>query len=166
MDVRGDCHGDADLELFLLWRSGIEASRANAVADGGERLAWIDGRVRGARTVTMLYVPRHGCPSLGNAYAMTEFFDDRIGPVPQFGALNPNGLPSESVRLDRNGWVVSPRGKPLLAHWLVVPTGVRIEPDPVARGMGGSLVLWEVPSRVGLIAHSEAEVESEACQAA
>ena len=147
----------------LLWRSGIDASRTDVFPNRSDgSIAWIDARVPARRTVTMLYVPVPRCPSLGDAYALTEFFNDRVGPIPQFGAVDPNGLPSEAVRIDQHGRVLRPSGAPLSTDWLVVPSGVRVQGRPLAVGTNERLVLWRVPGRVRLRARSEGEVEAEA----
>jgi Dolichyl-phosphate-mannose-protein mannosyltransferase len=148
----------------LLWRSGIDAARTNVFPDqSAASLAWVDAHVHGGQAVTMLYVPMRHCPSLGNSYALTEFFNDRVGRVPQFGAVDPNGLPAESVRIDDRGWVLRPSGAPLSTDWLVVPAGVHVEGSPIARGARDKLVLWRVPGHVSLRARSEGQVEAQAC---
>lgn len=147
----------------LLWRSGIDASRKDVFPNRSEgTIAWIDARVPAGQRVTMLYVPS-SCRKFGDSYALSEFFNDRVGPMPQFGVVDPNGLPAESVRLDQRGWVIRPSGARLLTDWLVVPSGVRVDGDPVAVGTRDRLVLWRVSGHVTLRAQSEERLEAQAC---
>ncbi len=153
----------------LLWSHGIRDNNGNVFeSQSSASRSWIDRIVPADESVTLLQVQPFGCQRrLGYAYVLTEFFNDRVDSTPQLGVAPYGGLPTETVHVSDSGRLVARGGRFLTAHWIVSPPGVEVRGTPVAEGTTDRLVLWRVHgSRVKVLARSDRQVESEACNGA
>jgi hypothetical protein len=147
----------------LLWRDGIVASHQHVFAGRSDlQLAWVDRAVPAGHVATMVYVPSPRCPHVAYAYELTEFFNDRVGPMKQLG---PSGgdLPEEQVDVAADGRLVRPSGRALVADWVLTPRGVAVRGTRAAEGTVERLVLWRVGGVVVVRARSDRDLEAAAC---
>lgn len=149
----------------LLWQHGLTASRWHAFgARTDSALAWIDAAVPAGRTVMIADLSSSQCAKYGVAYPLTEFYNDRVGPVGQLSRPADNALPTHWLRLAADGKLIGPSGRPLAAKWVVLAPGLRPEGTPIAHGTREGLVLWRVPGVVAFPSRSEAELTARACR--
>jgi hypothetical protein len=150
----------------LLWRHDIDDWKSQVFAsreDTGRR--WIDDRVPNGQTVLMLAVVGPHCgPNLAYAYALSEFFNDRVEREARVGLPAYGDIPSTPVRIGRSAGLVRRTGGALRAHWVVVPEGVHVKGTAVATGTRQHLVLWRTHGRVSVGARSVRQVEADACR--
>ena len=116
--------------------------------------------------MALLDVASASCGSqLSYAYLLTEFFNDRVGAMPQIGGVPYGGLPDELAHVRTSGRIVDHNGELLAADWVVAPAGVKLRGKPVATGTTDRLVLWHITTpRVQVLASSDREVEADACR--
>jgi hypothetical protein len=147
----------------FLWEHGITSSHWRVFADRkASTLAWVDDAVPGGATVTMLD-PGAGCSRFGAAYSLTEFYNDRVGPVTQLGQPVERWLPIEQVRVRPDGTLVRTAGQLLKTNWVILPPGVSAHGTRVREGTLAGLVLWRVPGVVTVGAQSDRQLAQEAC---
>jgi Dolichyl-phosphate-mannose-protein mannosyltransferase len=149
----------------LLWNHDITDNNQGVFAkENSASRDWIDRTVPKSQSVTILSVQRPGCGDrLAYASLLSEFFNDRVDAMPTLGGPSFGGLPPETVHVDRDGRLLDSSGAPLHAPWLVAPPGVKIRGERAARGTLERLVLWRVRGEVRVQAHSDRQVEAQAC---
>jgi hypothetical protein len=149
----------------MLWRHGIDDRNQHVFASRNDpERHWIDDRVPGDQTVAMVDVLGPHCNSrLAYAYALTEFFNDRVDLEARLRLLGYGDIPSTRVRVGRSGKLVRPSGRALRARWVVVPDGVELDGSRVADGTRQHLVLWRTDGAVTVDARSNRQLENRAC---
>lgn len=149
----------------LLWHRGIDASKWHAFPDrNASTLAWVDAAVPTGATVMLVDLSAR-CPKYGVDYALTEFYNDRVGPVSQLSRPTNDSLPTHWSHVALDGTLVGTSGRPLRGEWVVIPHGVTALGSAVAEGVRRHLVLWRVPGVLRFGDHSEAHLVARACSA-
>jgi len=153
----------------IMWDRTIADSRKGVFADrAAATRGWVDAAVPGTADVTLLTVGTSAClTSVGrHSYLFTEFFNTRIEAVPYLGDPLSVGPPTHPVHVGADGTVLAEGGAPLVAPYLVAPSGVPVVGRRLAEGTEVGLVLWRTAGPVRIAgAAADADVLAEACTA-
>ena len=153
------------ITAVLSWETAVRNSTFwNAVLPQATR-EWLDDRVSVGRvTLLVATAPCVGAISR-DAFYLTEFFNSSVDGVVRVGRPV-DSLPSTRVRVGRDGNVLLPSGRPLVADHLVAQPGIRLAGERVADGTRARLVLWKIGGTVRVPGvTSSAGVTAAACRA-
>ncbi len=137
------------LDAGFAWDARIEAARNVTFASmDAATVSWVDRAVPGGARVATLAgaVP----VETRDALRLTEFFNASIGPAYDLGAGYAPTLAGSTVRVGRDGAVLSSSG-PVDAAWVVAPRGLELDGDVVADGTVEGLRLWRVRSPLRVV---------------
>jgi hypothetical protein len=147
----------------MLWRHDINDWQP-AIGPHDTGVRWVDKVVPNEQTVLILNVSGPRCSGQSStASVLAEFFNDRIDREARLGLPAYGGIPSFSVRVGRNGHLVRASGRVVTTRWVIAPDGVKLRGAPVARGTRQHLVLWHTTGTLTVDAHSDGELQSQAC---
>ena len=150
----------------LAWDRAMNAPESKVFATGAVR-TWVDDRVPDGSSATALSAASEGCADtalLRHSFLLTEFFNSTVRQAAHVGGPLGDDLPSEGVRVRRDGQVVLASGEPLVADYVVAQPGVKLDGRRLATGTRAGLVLWRLGGPVRVVgARSEGELLRAAC---
>lgn len=121
-------------------RTRLETASAGSLFQGigAERADWVDAAVPEGSEVVQVWSNR---PDYRTVF-VNEFFSRSVGRVFYTGAATPGGLPEFPVSIDgRNGRLLDPSARPIIAPFALTDTTVALAGRPVARDRRPGLVL-------------------------
>jgi hypothetical protein len=154
------------LNAVFVWQSRAHDADLHVFADDRPSTwSWVDQAVPAEAQVTDVFVESGRCQPLNiGAFRWTEFFNASITPVLRVGVPANITTDGRSVRIGSDGTVHRLDGTPISAGYAVLPPGVGLAGEVIARGTLANLQLWKVDGTLRFRdARSNADAVAAAC---